>query len=75
MNLYLLTQNINDDYDTFDSAVVAAEDEETARNVKVGSTGHFGSWCEPKHVNARLIGLANDDIISGTIICASFNAG
>jgi hypothetical protein len=31
MNLYLLTQTVNNDYDTFDSAVVAAETEEEAR--------------------------------------------
>lgn len=32
MNLYLISQNINDGYDTFDSAVVAAESEEQARH-------------------------------------------
>ena len=31
MNLYLLTQTVNNNYDTFDSAVVAAETEEKAR--------------------------------------------
>jgi len=31
MNLYLLTQNENIDYDTYDSMVIAAENEEDAR--------------------------------------------
>ena len=33
LNLYLISQNVNDDYDTFDSAVVAARDEEDARSI------------------------------------------
>lgn len=32
MNLYLISQNVNSDYDTYDSAVVAAETEEQARH-------------------------------------------
>ena len=31
MNLYLISQDHNDDYDTYDSAVVAAENEDAAR--------------------------------------------
>jgi hypothetical protein len=33
LNLYLISQTVNDDYDTFDSAVVAARDEEDARSI------------------------------------------
>lgn len=33
MNLYLITQSENNNYDSFDFAVVAAPDEETARNM------------------------------------------
>jgi hypothetical protein len=43
MNLYLLTQGINNGYDTYDSAVVAAESEEEARRV---SPCHFYVWRE-----------------------------
>lgn len=32
-NLYLLTQNVNAGYDTYDSCVVVAEDEESARRI------------------------------------------
>lgn len=33
MNLYLISQTINSGYDTYDSAVVIAENEEAARRV------------------------------------------
>lgn len=33
MNLYLISQDVNNDYDTYDSAVVAAESEEEARGI------------------------------------------
>jgi hypothetical protein len=33
MKLWLISQNVNDDWDTYDSAVVAAETEEEARNI------------------------------------------
>ena len=33
LNLYLISQTVNDDYDTFDSAVVAARDDEDARSI------------------------------------------
>ena len=33
LNLYLISQTVNNDYDTFDNAVVAAYDEEDARSI------------------------------------------
>jgi hypothetical protein len=33
MNIYKLTQSVNDDYDTYDSMVVAAESEQEAKNI------------------------------------------
>jgi hypothetical protein len=33
MKIYRISQNINDGYDTYDSAVVAADNEEDARNI------------------------------------------
>lgn len=33
MHLYKLTQEINNDYDTYDSAIVCAENEEEARTI------------------------------------------
>jgi hypothetical protein len=39
MNLYLVSQTINNDYDTYDSMIVAAEDEHQAR--RTCPSGHY----------------------------------
>jgi hypothetical protein len=47
MNLYLISQNANDDYDTYDSAVVAAKSESDARTINpCDSVTHVadGQW-------------------------------
>lgn len=83
MNLYLISQTENSDYDTYDSAVVCAPNEDAARNTcpsdgkKVdwasGGTRHV--WCSsPEAVMVKLLGRANKTIEVG-IVCASFNAG
>jgi len=74
MKLYLISQNFNRDYDTYDSAVVAARNEGEARNTKIGSTDEFGSWVTPDKVEVELIGTAIKGTEAG-IILASFNAG
>ena len=83
MNLYLISQNVHNGWDTYDSAVVAAESEEAARSInpsgkknwdgKADSWGTDG-WCAKEDVNARLIGKAARGIQPG-VVCASFNAG
>lgn len=45
LNLYLISQTVNDDYDTFDSAVVAARDEEDAKSIHPVS-----SWLSMGHL-------------------------
>ena len=70
--LYKIWQDKNTGYDTYDSAIVCAENEEEARNTNLGSVG--GSWVKPEDVQVEEIGIANDDIKKG-IICSSFNAG
>lgn len=83
MNLYLISQDSNSDYDTFDSAVVCAESEDDARNmdpggmkaepVEWGST--YNQWClTPDLVTVKLIGTAAPGMERG-VVCASFNAG
>ena len=89
MNLYLLTQDEARGYDTYDSAVVAAETEEDARKI------HPRAWCRdeltgewwrkpripdvwarhPDRVKAILIGVAVEGTEAGEVICASYNAG
>ena len=86
MNLYLISQDQNDDYDTYDSAVVAAATEEDARNTFPGpfppecwldsdsESWCYDCWTEPKNVTVKLIGTAADELEAG-VVCASFNAG
>jgi len=77
MNIYLLEQDVNDGYDTYDSAVVIAKDEEEARRIEVGKTEIWGSWAKPEYVKVTYLGEFKgklEDIVSN-IICASFNAG
>jgi hypothetical protein len=77
MNLYLIFQNVNKNYDTYDSAIVAAESEEEAKNIH--PNGEFSwkyndTWCDKKDVNVELIGIASEYTEKGVIL-ASFNAG
>jgi hypothetical protein len=78
MKLFLLSQNENNGCDTYDSAVVAAEDEESAKQINIDSSlwgSEYSSWCSsPDKVNVEYLGEAAEGILSG-IILASFNAG
>ena len=79
MNLYLISQSVNNYYDTYDSAVVAADSEDAARGIHPSETDWdgksklYGSWCAKEDVTVRFIGTAAENI-SG-VVCASFNAG
>jgi len=73
MNIYRLSQTVNNDYDTYDSAVVVAESEEAARETKPPYAAD--SWAQPADITVELIGIALPSYTEGTIICASFNAG
>ena len=81
MNLYEIRQHQNNDYDTYDSAVVAAETSGEARLIHPGGksdwdgkAGAFSSWAGVEAVSAVLIGEAVEGIEKGVIV-ASFNAG
>lgn len=83
MNLYLITQDVVNGYDTYDSAVVAAKTAEEAKRIHPdGKTIPFaegeynwGSWAsKPEDATAELIGKAKLGTKKG-VICASFNAG
>ena len=83
MRLYLISQTENTGWDTYDSAVVAAPDEETARNMSPskwhdGEPHTFGDgwddWAtDPKNVTVTYLGEYVKD--EQCVICASFNAG
>ena len=83
MNLYLLTQDEENGYDTYDSVVVAAESEDEARLIHPsdsskdpwGENSNMGWWCEsPESVTVEMIGKAKTGTLSGVVL-ASFNAG
>lgn len=79
MRLWVISQTENCGYDSYDSAVVAAETEAKARVTMPSEYEEFGKqyggWCSAaSKVKVELIGHA----IPGTkpgVICASFNAG
>jgi len=80
MKLYLLSQTENSDYDTFDSCVVCAENEQDAKSIM--PNGHpferseiYGTWAYSiDGITCKEIGTANSDQVRGVII-SSFNAG
>ena len=82
MNIYLISQTENNNYDSYDSAVVCAKDENEARNMSPIDGTQFDwndnmwlSWaCKPENITVKLIGKANKDIKHG-VICSSYNAG
>ena len=75
MNLYLISQTVNDDWDTYDSAVVAAIDAESAKRIHPSeSSAETCSWCKVKDVQVKLIGYAIPDTDQGVVL-ASYNAG
>lgn len=82
MNLYLISQFHNRDYDTYDSAVVVAENEriakqmhpETAELYKRPGMFDRDTWASPEYVEVEYLGKA-DNINERKVICASFNAG
>ena len=78
MNLYLISQNVNVNYDTYDSAVVCADNEDEARMIHPASGYQFASadcikwdgedvkwstWCAAKDVKVNFIGTADGAMI------------
>lgn len=79
LNLYLLKQTENDEYDTYDSAVVVAETEDEARLIHPNPSRRrtsFGSktWVDPEKVEVILLGEAIGSLKRG-VVCSSYNAG
>ena len=81
MNLYLLKQNTNTGYDTFDACIVAAQSEQEAKqitpiNETFGQTGGSAvGWCDSvDKVHCTYIGSATFGTPKGVIL-ASFNSG
>ena len=87
MNIYKISQTVNIDYDTYDSAIVYARSEEEAKYMNPDSyyklewwedtTNYCYTWCHPEFVTVELLGEATDKITitEAGVILASFNAG
>lgn len=75
MKLYLISQTRNNDYDTYDSAVVAAESEKEAAAIHPsGKNWKVDTWVDRDYVAVKYIGEADFQIKRGVIL-ASFNGG
>lgn len=89
MKLWLISQTVNNDYDTYDSAVVAAKTEEEAQRMHpLGGRditdraqdnpyqrdGDDGWVRDPGAVFVAYLGEAKKGTKQG-VICASYNAG
>lgn len=76
-NIYIISQEVNKGYDTFDSAVVAARNEDEARNIHPSGNIPIwlSEWCPPEYVKVQFLSKAPKALKPGTIICASYNAG
>ena len=86
MNLYLISQSENHNYDTYDSAVVVAKTPSQAKQIHPSEDKYngdiktwerpYGTWAtSPKNVTAKYIGKAKRGLKSGIVLCSSFNAG
>ena len=86
MKLFLLSQTVIDDYDTFDSCVVVAEDAIDAVTIHPASslgellrldpTDKFPSWpARTIDITCKYLGEADPSFTEPAVICASFNAG
>jgi hypothetical protein len=81
MNLYLISHPLDKvEWDTYDSVVVCAPNEETAKRIDPLGKSELiewneerAYWCAPANVRCKLIGLADDSIQQG-VICASYNS-
>lgn len=81
MKLFLLSQTVNKDYDTYDSCVVACKTVDEALTMHPNGSENketddqtFSSWALPKDVKVKYVGEATRGTKKG-VICASFNAG
>jgi hypothetical protein len=79
MNIYLLSQEENRGYDTFDSIVVYAESPEQARLIHPMGDDRweqsYSAWADkPEQVLVELVGKAFGTPEAG-ILLASFHAG
>ncbi len=81
MKLFLISQQTNNKYDTYDSAVVCAPDELTARHMDPSSGepmnwgDKWSGWCKSvDDVEVEYLGEAAEGV-KQRVVCSSYNAG
>jgi hypothetical protein len=83
MKLWKISQTKNNEYDTWDAAVVAAVSEDAARlmhpsgreiKYRPGYGDKHMGWTSPENVTVEYIGEARIGMLAGVVV-ASFNAG
>lgn len=82
MKLWKISQKVNNDYDTYSDAVVAAETAQEASMIHPsddhenwdGIAEEYTGWCDVEDVKTELLGTAVKGTKKG-VICASFHAG
>lgn len=89
MNIYKISQSANKGWDTYDSAVVVAANEDDAKKIHPSGKDFYDDWWtrEPNpgfgstwanklaDVQVELVGVAREGLEPATVVCASFNAG
>jgi hypothetical protein len=76
MKIYKISQDVNNDWDTFDSAVVIAASKGEAQVMVPDENDIDGrGWCDPENVNVEYLGLAAAKHHKKCVIVSSFNAG
>lgn len=76
--MYKLSQEVNNDHDTYDSCVVVADSEEEA--LKIHPNYRWDIVCAwvtygSRYIKVEYLGEAREGLEGGTVVCASFNAG
>ena len=84
MKLFLVSQDSNNDYDTYSDFVACCESEEVARNMNPSSGEPmteknwkypYSSWCNSvEKVTVKYLGEADESVEKG-IVCFSLHAG
>lgn len=79
MKIYKISQSVNSGYDTFDAAIVIANNEDEARLTLPcfnysGDQASITDWAPPESVQVELIGKALPNAEAGVVV-SCYNAG
>jgi len=77
MNLFLISQDVNDELDNYTSAVVCADNEDEARMTHPAGKEWGGErdelfdvWCDSKDVQVKIIGAAARNVKKGVVLAS-----